>query len=915
MKQVDIDAPTASLRDGDDVLSALGVKRDRGLTSSAVRERQAQFGYNRLQEAKTRSSWAILIDQFKSPIVGLLGVAAIVSFIFQEWIEGIAILIAILLNAAIGFFTERQAVQSMESLKQLSQTRAKVRRNGEIQEIPAEELVPGDIVLLEGGDVVSADLRVLEASKMQVDESTLTGESVPVSKNSEALEEECSIAERKNILFKGTALTRGSGEGVVVATGTRTELGHISELTASAQEEVTPLEKRLDKLGRSLIWLTLVICAFIAAAGIIGGKDLFVTIETAIALAVAAVPEGLPIVATVALARGMWRMAQRNALINKLSAVETLGATSIICTDKTGTLTENRMTVRELALDMGTVRISGEGLSTDGQFSCDDEPVNPGDRQALQAALEVGVLCNNAVLPDRAEPDRAGNDNNNHDNNHENTVVGDPMEVALLVAGAKADVRRDDLLTSQPEIREVAFDSDTKMMATYHETDDGVRVAVKGAPESVLPLVTGVLTDDGIAEMDDSRRQEWDDRFREMAENGLRILAIAQKRVGDAETKAYENLTLIGAIGLLDPPREAAKKALKACHNAGIRAIMVTGDQPITARHVGLAVGLTTESETAAEPGESLKPLADLSDSERDRLRQIPIFARVSPEQKLNLIALHQENRDVVAMTGDGVNDAPALKKADIGVAMGKRGTQVACEAADMVLQDDAFSTIIAAIAQGRAIFGNIRTFTIYLLSGNMGEIIAVGVASLLNAPLPLLPLQILFINAVNDVFPALALGVGPGNPQLMHQPPRDSQEPILARPQWWDIGGYGFVIGLSLLAVFWLCLNPLQLSQKTSVTISFLSLAFARLWHVWNMRDRNSPLIRNEITQNPYVWVALAICTALLLLAVYIPPIADVLKIVRPTAFEWGLIIGSSLVPVAIGQIILTLKRSSVQL
>lgn len=905
----ELDTCAASLRDRDAVQSELQVQRDRGLSDREVRSRQEQFGLNRLQEAKTRSTWAIFIDQFKSPIVALLGIAAVLSFAFQEWIEGIAVTIAIALNAAIGFFTEIQAVQSMESLKQLSKTRAKVRRNGEVCEVPAEELVPGDIVLLESGDVISADLRVLEASKMQVDESALTGESVPVSKSSESLAEERPIADRHNTLFKGTALTRGSGEGVVIATGTGTELGRISELTAEAEEEVTPLEKRLDKLGRSLIWLTLGISVLVAIAGILGGRDLVRTIETAIALAVAAVPEGLPIVATVALARGMWRMARRNALINRLSAVETLGATNIICTDKTGTLTENRMTVRSLALPGETVTVSGEGLTPEGEFRRDETAISPDDDPVLFAALEIGVLCNNASLPE----------------DEDSPPVGDPMEVALLVAGAKAGLRRDAMLETTPERREVAFDSDTKMMATYHERSDnshsanqngqsGLRVAVKGAPESVLPCCTTILTAEGTQEMDESRRQDWSDRIEAMARDGLRVLALAQKTVSDPDSKPYEELVLVGALGLLDPPREAAKQAIAACHDAGIRAIMVTGDQPITARNVGLAVGLTREEEAEAERGDALKSLEDLSDAERDRLVQIPVFARVSPEQKLNPIALHQADRDVVAMTGDGVNDAPALKKADIGVAMGKRGTQVACEAADMVLQDDAFATIIAAIAQGRAIFGNIRKFTVYLLSGNAGEIFAVAIASLTAAPLPLLPLQILFLNVINDVFPALALGVGEGNAQLMKQPPRDPGEPILDRPQWWAIGGYGVLIGAIVLGIFWVCLQPLQLPSEQAITVSFLGLAFARLWHVFNMRDPNSPLIRNEITTNPYVWGALVLCTGLLLLSVYVPPIATVLQVQPPTARQWWLIAGTSLLPVAIGQIILTFESSATQ-
>ncbi|MGC9505779.1 cation-translocating P-type ATPase [Baaleninema sp.] len=899
--QTPINSQKASLKPVSEVLSTLSVGVDRGLNSREIRKRQKRYGLNRLKETQRRSTLNIFLDQFKSPIIALLSIAAILSFLFQEWIEGIAIVIAIILNASIGFFTEMQAVKSMESLKQLSKTKAKVRRDGEVCEIAAENLVPGDLVVLESGDIVSADLRILEASKMQIDESALTGESVPVSKTAETLDEETDIADRKNILFRGTALTRGSGEGVVVATGTDTELGRISELTASAEEEITPLEKRLDKLGRSLIWLTLAISALVAAAGIIGGKDLLLTIETAIALAVAAVPEGLPIVATIALARGMWRMAKRNAIINRLSAVETLGATNIICTDKTGTLTENRMTVTQLVLESGTVELTGEGLSTEGEFKREGEPEDPRQEDALRRLLEVGVLCNNAALADNPDTDKS-------------TAIGDPMEIALLVAGAKAQLRQNSLREKYPEIREVAFDSESKMMATFHESDEGYFVAVKGAPESVFSVCSQVITPEGRVEWDDKRRQAWDDRCTTMAKEGLRLLAFACRTADDAEAHPYENLTLLGVCGLLDPPRQDAKIAIEHCHDAGIRVIMVTGDQPITARNVGLAVGLTTERETEAKLGKELQPLEQLSDKDRDRLSQIPIFARVSPEQKLNLIALHQHNSDVVAMTGDGVNDAPALKKADIGVAMGKRGTQVACEAADMVLQDDAFATIIAAVEQGRAIFGNIRKFTIYLLSGNTGEIVAVAVASLINAPLPLLPLQILFLNAVNDVFPALALGVGRGSPHLMEEPPRDSREPILAKRQWHSIVAYGGLIGFTVLGVFWLCLGLLNWPQELAVTVSFLSLAFGRLWHVFNMRDRNSPLFRNEIAQNPYVWGALLVSTGLLLMAVYLPGLNQVLKVVNPGVGGWLLIFAASLFPLVVGQIAIELQKAGFQ-
>lgn len=882
--KVDLEAATSLKIDA--VLERLSVDRTQGLDDSTVEQRREEYGENRLQEFKRRGAWQILIAQFKSPIIALLAVAAVLSFAFQEWIEGIAIIIAILLNTVIGFFTEIKAVRSMESLQKLSKTKTKVRRNGTVKEIASEELVPGDIVILDGGDLVAADLRLLEASKLQADESALTGESLPVSKTTEALEKDLELADRRNMLFKGTAITRGSGEGVVVSTGMDTELGHISSMTAEAKEEVTPLEKRLDRLGKRLIWITIAIATVVALTGTIRGRDIYLMVETAIALSVAAVPEGLPIVATVALARGMWRMAKRNAIINRLSAVETLGATSIICTDKTGTLTENRMSVTEIALTSGKVEVSGEE-KTKGKFSQEGENIDPLDDQVLKSLLEVGMLCNNATL------------------SKEDQNVGDPTEIALLALGVKAGLDKEKLLQQQPEVREEAFDSETKKMATFHEeVENGYRVAVKGAPEAILSICSHYLTADGVQEMNEEQHQSWQEKSQGLAENGLRILAIAQKNVDQKEAQPYENLTLLGIVGLLDPPRQEVKKALKACHDAGIRAIMVTGDQPVTARNIGQAVGLIKETEAEAKLGKALKNASELSSSEKEQLRQVSIFARVSPEQKLNLISLHQEAGAIVAMTGDGVNDAPALKKADIGVAMGKRGTQVAKEAADMVLQDDAFSTIIAAVEQGRAIFNNIRKFTLYLLSGNVGEIIAVALASLTQAPLPLLPLQILFLNAVNDVFPALALGVGPGNPTLMQRPPRDSKESILTKKHWWAIAGYGLLIAATVLGVFTLALTTLAMEEEKAITISFLTLAFGRLWHVFNMRETGTGLIRNEITQNPYIWVALLISTGLLLSAVYLPGLSDALQTVNPGLDGWGLALGMSFIPLVIGQI-----------
>lgn len=873
----------------DDILQNLDTSTD-GLSAAEVKQRRERYGTNRLRTEQKTSIWQILLEQFKSLVVGLLIVAALLSFAFGDLIEGIAITVVILINAAIGFFTELRAVRSMEALKELSEVDAKVRRAGQIETVPAEELVPGDIVILEGGDVITADLRLLEASKLQTNESALTGESVPVGKQVDPLEGDIPLAERANMVFKGTSVTRGSGEGVVVETGMDTELGHISSLVEEAEQEVTPLEKRLDLLGRRLIVVTLVIAAFVAGAGIATGKEIVLMLETAIALAVASVPEGLPIVATIALARGMRRMAQRNALVSHLSAVETLGATNVILTDKTGTLTENRMTVTEYALESGQITVHPEG---DTLFTRDGSAVEPGDNNTLKRALEIGVLCNNASLKEEHADD-------------EPPGVGDPLEVALLAAGDKAGMRRPDLLDNLPEEREEAFDPEVKMMATFHQTDDGYRVAIKGAPDAVLKITTRVITPDGEQDLTNDARQEWLDRNEQMAAAGLRMLALAQRTVDSTDLAPYEDATLVGLVGLEDPPREEVRPALESCKQAGVRVVMVTGDQAVTARNIAQDVGLVDDAnQQDVVHGQDLKDAEKLSQDERKRLLNAPIFARVNPKQKLDLITLHQNSGAIVAMTGDGVNDAPALKKADIGVAMGQRGTQVATEAADMVLKDDAFSTIVVAVEQGRVIFNNIRRFVLYLLSCNISEVMVVALASIVNAPLPIRPLQILFLNLVTDVFPALALGVGEGDPTIMQHPPRDPDESILTRRHWAAIGGYGSLITASVLSAFAISLLVFDMRDERAVTVSFLTLAFAQLWHVFNMRDRDTHILRNDVIRNPYVWGAVVLCTTLLLMAVYIPGFNDVLGVVNPEVNGWLIVAGFSLLPLLVGQII----------
>jgi Ca2+-transporting ATPase len=874
-------------RAGDEVTAAFEVDADEGLSDTEAARRLDEVGPNALREHKQRSVWAILADQFKSLIIGLLVAAALVAFLVGDVLEGWAVVIVILITTAIGFVTEWRAVRSMEALRELGHVEARVRRGGQTQVVPAEDLVPGDIVVVEGGDVITADVRLLDTSKLQADESALTGESVPVDKQEAPVDTKAPLAERTSMLYKGTAVTRGSGVGVVVETGMQTELGEISALVESAESEATPLEERLAELGRKLVYVTMAVIVAVAATGILSGKEWVLMIETGLALAVAAIPEGLPIVATIALARGMQRMAKRNALVRQLASVETLGATGVICTDKTGTLTENQMTVDQWGFHDATVHLD------DGELSADEGPVDLEADARLRDALEVGMLCTSASFDPETE-----------------NATGDPMEVALLRAGAAVGLDRESVEADQPRVDEEAFDTEVKMMATVHEQDGAYRVAVKGAPEAVLDAATHEATADGPQELDDEARARWEERNEQMAADGLRILALAQKTTDDSEAPPYEGLTLLALVGLYDPPRGDVKAAIDECQEAGIEVVMITGDQPVTARGIGRAVGLVDRDDAPVVHGSDMKPPEALSDEERHQRLQTRLFARATPRQKLDLIELHQRAGRIVAMTGDGVNDAPALKKADIGIAMGRRGTQVAREAADMVLQDDAFSTIVAAVRQGRVIFRNIRQFVYYLMSCNVGEVAVVGLATAVGTQLPILPLQILFLNLVTDVFPALALGVGEGDEGTMRHPPRDPSEPVLSRRHWIGIGGYGIVFaGAVLGALFW-ATQGLGLDGEAAVTVSFLTLAFGQLWHVFNMRQPESGVFSNEVTRNRYVWAAVGFCVLLLFGAVYIPGVGQVLEVQPPSAEAWGIIALMSLVPLGVGQVVLGVRR-----
>lgn len=840
-----------------EVLGRFGTVPHTGLTEAEARARLARFGGNVIAARERAGALGLLLHQFASPVVYLLAAAAALSLAFGDWRETAAIVAVLAVNTGLGFFTELRAARSVEGLRALCTHAARVRRDGHARVLAAEQLVPGDIVLVEGGDAVPADLRLIDASNLGVDESMLTGEAVPVDKSADPVAPGARLAERASMMFRGTLVTRGSGTGVVVATGAGTELGHVSQLVEGAEPDASPLERRLERLSGQMVWAVLATAALLAGLGVAAGKDLRLMAEASIALAVAAIPEGLPIVATLALARGLWRMARKNALIERLAAVETLGATTVILTDKTGTLTENRMTVRHLSLPSGEVDLAEPGRGGAG----------------AERLLRAAMLCNDAALGQG--PGGAS---------------GDPMEQALLRAGRAGGLDRAALLRDWPLVGKHAFDAATRMMATVHTAGQGYVALVKGAPEAVLAASRRVGDAQCPVPLDGATRDLWRRRVEAMGARGLRVIACAEAPLADARARPFEDLAVLGLIGLEDPARADVPAALAACRAAGIRVVMVTGDHAATARSVAEAVGLARPGDRVVEgvPG----------DGDPEGLADVSVFARVSPAEKLALVRAYQERGEVVAMTGDGVNDAPALKQADIGVAMGRRGTDVAREAAAMVLLDDAFPTIVGAIREGRIIFDNIRRFVAYLLCCNLSEVLVVGLAVPTELPLPILPLQILYLNVVTDMFPAFALALGEGPDDILERPPRDPKEPILGSAQWVRIAAHAAAMTAATFGALAVAALWLGLDRAGVVTVTFLTLAFTQLWQIFNMRAPGSHPLRNEVTRNPWVWAALLLCTVLLVGPAYLPPVGAVLGIVPPDPAMWGVILGASLAP-----------------
>ncbi len=920
----------------DEVLENLQV-RENGLTNTEVARRQMQYGFNQLAEAARPGFLKLLWDQFNNFIVMLLIVAAVVSAFLGEWVDASAIMAIVVLNALLGIIQEQRAEQALAALKKLAAPEARVLRDGHRVTVSSRDLVPGDIVFLEVGNHVPADLRLLQAVNLQVDEAALTGESHPAQKNAAMkLKKNIPLGDQKNTAFMGTLVTYGRGHGVVIGTGMRSQLGLIAGMLEGVDQEVTPLQKRLDQLGKTLGWGALAVCGIVFIVAVIENTNLGLLTAAgggilaylkaaktelvdffiiAVSLAIAAVPEGLPAVVTISLALGMREMIRRHALIRRLSSVETLGSATVICSDKTGTLTQNEMTVTRVWVDGQFVTVTGSGYSRKGEFQVGSRTIDLHQYPGVETALWVGALNNDAQLESVEGDDLSYR------------IVGDPTEGSLLIAAAKADAYHVDLSKAYPRQDEVPFDAERKRMLTIHDIrepnpkdvspfkDGKLRgwdvISVKGAPDLVLDLCTSYQTmDDETGKMNDAIRQRILDANDVMTEDALRVLGLAYRVVEDAPMARSvavdvleKDLVFIGLVGMIDPPREEIKHAMDKAEQAGIRTIMITGDYPNTARAVAQAIGLLRPGHEVLT-GSDLDRMSD--DILRNEIEQVDVFARVSPEHKMRIVDALQDNGEVVAMTGDGVNDAPAIKRANIGVAMGITGTDVAKETADMVLTDDNYASIVDAVEQGRVIYSNIRKFVYYLLSCNIAEILSIFLGTLITKNSPLTAIQLLWLNLVTDGAPALALGTEKGDPDIMSRPPRPPNEPIINRFMQVGILTQTIAITSATLGAYFIGLKwyPTH-SNLMAETMAFVTLSASELFRAYTSRSEHYPLFKIGAFKNRNMNLAFLSSMALLLAVVYIPGLNNVFNTMPLGWQQWEIILPLLLIPSVVAEIV----------
>lgn len=866
------------------VLKELDVEQQKGLSSEEATRRLEKYGENKLKGKPKKSIFALFFAQLQDMLIYVLLGASVITIVIGEYVDAVIILFVVVLNAAIGVFQEFKAEKAIEALQKMTTPRSLVRRDGEVKEINSELLVPGDIIVIDAGRYIPADLRLIETVNLQIEESALTGESVPSEKHATDLHEDpkTPIGDKSNMAFMSTLVTYGRGEGVVVGTAMETEMGKIAKILDEDIEEMTPLQKRLDELGKTLGFIAIGICALIFVIALFQKRELFEMFLTAISLAVAAIPEGLPAIVAIVLALGVTRMSKINAIVKKLPAVETLGSVNIICSDKTGTLTQNKMTVvKHYTLDqLKDVPAGKSGL------------VATADEKEL---IKSFVLCSDATYE-----------------NGEST--GDPTEVALIVLGDQYSLGRKTLHAEHKRVGEKPFDSDRKLMSTLNEMDGGYRVSTKGAIDNLLKISSHALVNGSVVPLTEDMKKKYLEITEQMSDDALRVLGVAYKDTKQIiEPEAMESdLVLIGLVGMIDPPRLEVKDSITEAKGAGITPVMITGDHKNTAFAIAKELGIASDINQSITGAE----IDELSDEEFSRrILELRVFARVSPEHKVRIVKAFKAKGNIVSMTGDGVNDAPSLKNADIGVAMGITGTDVSKGASDMILTDDNFTTIVKAIEEGRNIYSNIKKAVIFLLSCNLGEVVAVFLSVLFFWPVPLLPTQILWINLITDTLPAIALGVDPGDKDVMKRKPRNPKESFFA-------GGAGFravlggtLIGALTLAAFYFGLKEhgFSLSSKDITedaltyarTMAFVVLAASQLFYSLTMRNSSKSILQVGLFTNKYLIGAIVVGLILQLGVISIPFFASAFKVQMLSLFDWGLVFGFALVPVLVNEVI----------
>ena len=872
----------------------------KGLTDKEAKRKLEKHGPNLLSERKKISPFKILFEQFTDLMVIILIISTIVSGFMGEMTEAITIIAIVIVNAILGFAQEFKTEKTMEALKSLAAPTAKVIRNEQQVSIPAEEIVPGDVLIIETGDRIPADAAIIECKSLQVDESLLTGESVPVDKSSFNISKKTlDPFDKKASVYMGTTVTNGRARAIVFATGMQTEMGHIADMIQNIEEDETPLQRRLDNLGKFIAIGCLAICAIVSLTGVIRGEKLFNMLLSGISLAVAAVPEGLPAIVTISLALGVQRMLKRNALIRKLPAVETLGCASVICSDKTGTLTENKMTVRKIYAAGYQLNVTGSGYNTDGDFIAENSrSSDPLKQEAVRLALEIGALCNNSVIERPAEGKGLDKIKALVKKQETLKISGDPTEIALTIAAAKAGITQDNLCHRYQRLDELPFDSDRKCMSVVCRTDKGeVLVLTKGAPDFIIDKCTRILSAKGVIRLDDATKRTIGKINDGMAGNALRVMGLAYRKL---ETGKYskdsgnleKDLIFVGLMGMIDPPRKEAIDAVQKCKLAGVKPVMITGDHKLTATAIAKELNIYCDGDMVLTGPEMEK----MDDSDLEKVADnVSVYARVSPKHKLMIVRVLKKLGHIVAMTGDGVNDAPAVKEADIGVSMGITGTDVTKEASAMILLDDNFATIVAAVEEGRVIYNNIRKFIRYMLSCNLGEVLTMFLGMLIWLPIPLLPIQILWVNLVTDGLPAIALGLDPPERDIMMKPPRGAKENIFSQGLLKLILIRGTIIGLSTLGVFVSILyftNNVELSR----TGAFMTLVITQLIHVFECKSESRNLFEISLFDNIPLVLAVLCSLAMILAVVYIPTLQKIFETVPLGFTEWSMVIGFSM-------------------